>query len=240
MDKLKKRLIDSFLYRIKKLYSLFDPSVLYSKESFSQEGEDLFLEELFQGQSKGFYIDVGCFHPWRFSNTAKLYKKGWKGVVIDPNPDVIKLFEKQRKNDLSCETGISNTVGRLEYYQFSEAAENTFNKRLADELVEKYSAYEVKEVPVVTLKSLLNQVLQEGQSIDLMDVDAEGYDYEVLVSNDWELYRPKYLLVEDFVEAELFSLKSSKVVKFLEKQNYSLVNKIGRSLVFKDSRLTGK
>jgi hypothetical protein len=31
----------------------------------------------------GFFVDVGCFHPLFYSNTWKLYKKGWRGVNID-------------------------------------------------------------------------------------------------------------------------------------------------------------
>ena len=31
----------------------------------------------------GFYVDVGCFHPKKHSNTYLLYKRGWSGINID-------------------------------------------------------------------------------------------------------------------------------------------------------------
>ena len=35
-------------------------------------------------------------------------------------------------------------------------------------------------------------------SIDFMSVDVEGLDLNVLKSNDWNTFRPKVILVEDF------------------------------------------
>ena len=51
--------------------------------SFSQEGEDLLIDRMFDGQSVGFYVDVGAHHPTRFSNTYLLYLRGWRGINID-------------------------------------------------------------------------------------------------------------------------------------------------------------
>jgi hypothetical protein len=39
--------------------------------------------------------------------------------------------------------------------------------------------------------------LPEGQAIDFMNVDVEGHDREVLESNDWDRFRPKFIVVED-------------------------------------------
>ena len=44
----------------------------YSKISFSQLGEDIVLQHIFNNVikiSKGFYIDIGCNHPVFISNT---------------------------------------------------------------------------------------------------------------------------------------------------------------------------
>ena len=47
----------------------------YATKSYSQEGEDLILNRIFEYQQKGFYIDVGAHHPKRFSNTYFFIKK---------------------------------------------------------------------------------------------------------------------------------------------------------------------
>jgi hypothetical protein len=58
----------------------------YSKKSYSQEGEDMILNRIFEFRNSGFYIDVGAHHPMRFSNTYFFYRKGWRGINIDAMP----------------------------------------------------------------------------------------------------------------------------------------------------------
>ena len=54
-----------------------------NKSFYSQFGEDKVLQEILKiNINKGFYVDVGAFHPFRYNNTALLYKKGWKGINI--------------------------------------------------------------------------------------------------------------------------------------------------------------
>ena len=54
------------------------------KNFYSQFGEDKILFELIPKNFKsGFYVDVGCFHHKKYSNTYLLHKRGWVGVNID-------------------------------------------------------------------------------------------------------------------------------------------------------------
>ena len=47
----------------------------------------------------GKYVDIGCYHPIKYSNTALLYKKGWTGINIDLNKTSIDLFNFTRLRD---------------------------------------------------------------------------------------------------------------------------------------------
>ena len=50
---------------IKKNYKIF----------YSQFGEDRIINELIKKNYKnGFYVDVGCYHPKKYSNTHLLHK----------------------------------------------------------------------------------------------------------------------------------------------------------------------
>ena len=68
----------------------------YGKFAYSQEGEDLVIDRLLKGKRNGFYVEVGCHHPHRFSNTFFFYKRGWRGVCIDPLPGTKDLFGRER------------------------------------------------------------------------------------------------------------------------------------------------
>src|SRR6185436_8799288 len=104
---------------------------IHARVSYSQEGEDLLLARLFEHDAQGIYVDVGAHHPFRFSNTCLLSKKGWRGINIDARPGSMRLFQRFRPNDVNLELGVSEHPGHLEFYVFAEPALNTFDAALA-------------------------------------------------------------------------------------------------------------
>lgn len=58
---------------------------------YPQFGEDAVLNALFRNRT-GFYVDIGAYHPTPYSNTYALYRCGWKGIVVEPNPNAKPLF----------------------------------------------------------------------------------------------------------------------------------------------------
>lgn len=78
--------------------TIFD---VYAKKSYSQEGEDMVLQRIFDGKTNGFYVDVGAHHPFRFSNTYFFYRLGWSGINIEPNPEASDLFQSARRKDIN-------------------------------------------------------------------------------------------------------------------------------------------
>ena len=79
----------------------------YMNPSYSIEGEDRIVRALlWQKHDKGFYVDVGAHHPFRFSNTYLFYTQGWSGINIDATPGSMKAFNKYRPRDINLEVGI--------------------------------------------------------------------------------------------------------------------------------------
>lgn len=212
------------------LSRLVDP---YATRSYSQEGEDVILRRLFEEQSCGFYVDVGAHHPQRFSNTFLFYKRGWRGINIDPDVDAIAEFQRSRPRDISLVLGISNEVGELRYHRFNEPALNTFDEVLAHER-EKLGGYHLLSTIVVPVKRL-DEVLQEhvfpGQRVDFLSVDTEGYDLKVLLSNDWSRFHPRCVLVEA-LGSSLETLSSNPVHAHLASVGYDLFAKTVNTLIY--------
>jgi FkbM family methyltransferase len=223
---------------LKKLYYLLSKNLdnSYYEKSYSQEGEDMVLNRIFEGQEKGFYIDIGAHHPKRFSNTYYFYKKGWRGINIDAMPGSMKSFNKVRPKDMNLEVGISSKEGILEYYIYNEPALNTFNGNLYKDLVDKgtYKLLGTKKVEVKTLKSLLD-THNINNKIDFISIDAEGYDFEVLRSNDWNKYRPTFILVECLL-FDLDNLQKDDIYKYMSDEGYSFICKTVNTCIFKDSK----
>ena len=201
-----------------------DPN-LRPQMCYAQDGEDLILDRLLAGQSVGYYVDIGAHHPVRFSNTYKFYKRGWRGINKHAMPDSMKMFEKMRPNDINIECGVAGRAGRLIYHRFNEPALNTFDA--AEALYKSkppYHLIDTIEVVVERLDVLLNRYLSVGQQIDFMSVDVEGKDEEVLRSNDWDRYRPRFVLAET-LRRDMLDLCACPVVRFLSSVGYVPIGK---------------
>jgi FkbM family methyltransferase len=197
---------------------LFEPD---SRPAFAQDGEDLLLWRLFKRQDLGFYVDVGAHHPKRFSTTYLFYRRGWRGINIDAMPGSMRQFHKIRPRDVNLEIAIARTAGTLTYHMFNHSALNTFDPNLADERtqIEGYNLVDTKSIVAQPLADVLAAYLPAAQTIDFMSVDVEGLDLEVLESNDWAKFRPRYLVVERPRAGECED-DSDPITDFLAKQGY--------------------
>lgn len=231
---------------IKKLLRLFVPKeiqkLLFVKKEeffryrhifFSQEGEDIILERLFGGQKEGFYVDIGAHHPFRFSNTYAFYKKGWRGINIEPNSELIRFFDRYRKRDINLCMAIASQPTKMMYFSFKEPALNTLDSETAEkrqregeELVGK------REIDCLPLANILEEYLPKGQTIDFMSIDCEGMDLEVLKSNDWEKYKPKIIVVEIIPPTHIEKVIISPVYRYLVELGYVLFSKLYNSCIF--------
>ncbi len=169
---------------------------------YSQNREDLVLASLFEKDEIGFYVDVGANHPTFDSVTKLFYEKGWSGINIEPIKKFHQLLCADRPKDINLNVGIGDKEGSLELREYlSEAGEgmSTFSKELKDSYeAEKHWAtvdYEDYEVKIKKLSSILKEQ-QRARSISFMKIDVEGLEYEVIASNDWQKFRPKFLCIE--------------------------------------------
>jgi FkbM family methyltransferase len=199
---------------------------------YAQDGEDLILDRLLNGQMKGFYVDVGAHHPMRFSNTYLFYLRGWRGINIDAEPGSMRSFQKHRSRDINLECGVAAHTGTLPYYRFDEPALNTFDTTEA-QLKDRppYRLIEQLDVAVRRLDDLLIEHLPAGQSIDVLTIDVEGKDEEVLRSNDWAKFRPRFILAET-LRTDMRQVSECPVVKFLSTVGYAPVGKAYNTIFF--------
>jgi FkbM family methyltransferase len=201
--------------------------------SYAQEGEDLILLRLFGNAHRGFYVDVGAHHPFRFSNTCALYQRGWHGINIDADPDAIEAFRRERPRDINLSLGVLVTPGQSTLHVFSDPALNTFDEALARERegLPGYRLVAKRDVPTERLDAILAAHMPAGSTVDVLNVDAEGRDLEVLRSNDWRRFRPRCVLVEARISG-LDELGSNPTNIFLSEQGYRLHAKTVNTLVY--------
>lgn len=208
------------------------PHTEFMNVSYSQEGEDLVLARLFHAQKLGLYVDVGAHHPLRFSNTHRFYLQGWRGVNIEPNPELMAAFAAVRPGDVNVACGVSNVYGKLTYYMFNDPALNSFDEELTRSRESgAYHVVQTRELDVVPLADLLDQCLVPGAPIHFMSVDVEGLDLKVLESNDWERFRPRCVVVE-CLQSDVAAVLGSTVHGFMRAQGYRLFAKTFNSVFY--------
>ncbi len=199
---------------------------MYSYSVHSQDGEEMFLREFFGDKKDGFYVDVGAYHPMRFSNTQWAYTRGWRGINIEPNVDGYKKFIWTRTLDINLNCGISETGGELSYYTFEEGALNTFCEDLAD-------AASIKGTQLIATRRL-DSIFEEYHvtKIDFLDIDVEGSEMRVLNSNNWDIYRPTIVLIEQKMNME--DVINSAVHTYMKQKGYQAVSKYNRTVIYQD------
>lgn len=161
---------------------------------FAQYAEDALLYQ-FAPQSEGFYVDVGAYHPWRGSNTYKLYLRGWSGLTIEPNPDIAPEFRRLRPRDTHLTIGIASDPGTLTYHTFDDGKLNSFDPEQARRM--GVTARRTIDVPCLPLSEVF-ETHAAGRRIDLLSIDCEGLDLAALTSVDLSVTRPRVIVIEDF------------------------------------------
>jgi FkbM family methyltransferase len=202
------------------------------EKSWSQEGEDRVLWRYFDGKPNGFYVDVGAYHPFRFSNTYLFYRNGWRGINIDATPGSMRAFRRYRSKDTNLELGIAETSGYASFHIFNNPVFNTFDEQTA----KKHDVFpwriEAKhDVPVKPLRQVLYETCADDQKIDFLSVDVEGYDLNVLRSNDWERFRPKIVLAESLGHTSM-ELLEDPCANFMRSLDYVVYAKTINTVLY--------
>lgn len=193
--------------------------------SFSKSGDDIQLMKLIKDSTPGLYVDIGSWHPIKASNTYYFYLRGWKGICIDPNPEMIDLFAKVRPTDIFLNCALGDSIQNLNYYMLSDkySSMNTLHYDFIVSHKLENEVKEVKNIPVYNLKTLLEQHVNSNDRLDFFDIDVEGYDLEVLKTNDWNKFRPKIIIIETDIAIQ--DDINSPVTQYLAQQKYRLLGK---------------
>ena len=153
-----------FLY-----YMYYRPKIFFPKSSYSMFGEDVFVEKFFKKKSKGIYVDVGCFHPKKFSNTYFLYKLGWKGINIDMEEDKVSLFNLVRPKDINICAAISDKEENVKVN-----IENIFSplNTISLNRSKKLNSKSIKENSYYVKSQKINKIVKNKFDFLNIDIDA--------------------------------------------------------------------
>lgn len=69
--------------------------------SYSQAGQDIYVEEITQKKINGTFLEIGSNHPIEHNNTYLLEKKyNWKGIMVEYDSSFKELYTIHRPNSI--------------------------------------------------------------------------------------------------------------------------------------------
>lgn len=194
----------------------------FAIHSYSQTGEDRIVDYYLGSSKTGFYVDVGCNHPRKASNTFRLYMKGWCGVVIDANQQLINEFRNERRNDVAVQALVSDSPAEKVFYHFEEPLLSSADSAH----IERYQAEgrKVRRKETILPQTLTSILSEKGvpRQFDLLSIDVEGFDLSVLRSLDLRRWQPR-LIVCEVHGLDLNNPTTNPVVSWLLGNGYALV-----------------
>jgi FkbM family methyltransferase len=207
---------------------------VHGDESFSQAGEDLIVRFFFQFRGIGqiTYLDVGANDPIELNNTYYFYKRGYHGVLVEPNVSYCEQLRAVRPKDTTLAAGIGFTAAReADYYIMTSPALNTFSKEEVEHQTKvTKGAVAVKEVikmPLLNINDVMDRYFQAAPTF--LSIDTEGLDLAILKSMDFTRFRPKVICAETLLSST--TQTRPEIPEFMATQGYvarggSLVNTI--------------
>jgi FkbM family methyltransferase len=209
--------------------------------SFSQCGEDILIRWATAGQlglsDPGNYVDVGCNLPLTDSNTLDLYLRGWRGINIDANREMIHEFRRVRRQDVSVCAAVSDCEREVTFHKSRTHLVSTIDEKTLTEWKKNWEFRDEDEekVRTKTLTSILDEHWRYGNTIDVLTIDVEGQDFQVLKGLDFEKYRPKLIVIETY---EFDRIRETDIYRFLTAKGYHLRHLAYLNAYFTDGTLT--
>jgi FkbM family methyltransferase len=163
--------------------------------SYAQNLEDYHLELLFPDLADGTYVDVGGGHPVADNVSFHAYLRGWRGLIVEPQEDLARLYAGVRPRDRveTCLAG--RAVGHLDFHVVDGMHGLSSALAANAERARGYGAQtRVVRKEVMPLSVLIDRA--GLTAIHFLKIDVEGAEPDAIAGLDLTRHRPQVILVE--------------------------------------------
>lgn len=166
------------------------------------------LKNLAERRDNLFFVQIGSNDGLNGDPIYKLIRDfRWKGIMVEPLPEICARLKSNYRGipGLTFEnSAISAKIGKTPFYTLSEVNGHNSSQvsSLLFEVIAKQKLlmpdfaerFEVRYVNSITVTDLLEK--HAVSKIDLLHIDAEGYDFEILKMFDFTETQPAVILFE--------------------------------------------
>jgi len=179
---------------------------------YSQNDEEKYITEYFHNFNNGRggkFIEIGAYHPTKFSNTRALFERGWTGVMVEPSPTCMANIKAVYANEPRIQllqVAITNEDGMVTFHDAGGDAVGSTELHHKEKW-EKGSSVKFSEIQVQGM-SMAKLLSLYGAEVDFINVDVEGANFMLfsLLPNDF-LHRLKMICIEHDGHHQSIALK---------------------------------
>lgn len=148
---------------------------------YSQNNEEKFITSYFS-EKVGKFMDIGAYHPFKFSNTRKLYEIGWSGIYVEPSPICYGNFVEQYANDeritLINKAVVASDEKLIDFYEANGDAVSTRDEGHKHKWQNSGAKYNKILVEAINIADLLSIY----PDINFLNIDVESMNYELFMA----------------------------------------------------------
>jgi hypothetical protein len=220
---------------------------IFLRYGLGYEGEAWFANNyIWPYKKKGFYIDIGCYHPIKFSQTFKLYKLGWTGINLDISKESIDLFNLFRPKDNNLNIGISTKYGLEDGYFNKKISTTNFIGQNYFDNINKNKTF-IRKIKTKTI----NQIFEEYNisEVDFLKIDCEGMDLSIIKTLNFDKYKVNFLSIEFLYDAGSFIKNKNSNIQSVHqlffkselyqvlKNNFELIDHFGFAFLLANKKI---
>lgn len=169
----------------------------------SQHAEIKTLCQLIKPDFPTYLVDVGAYDGVVYSNSYPFVQQGWNAVLIEPHPLAYDLLSESYRDNprvVCVNRAIANVKGDLPFHLGKEGSISMTSTLSEDDnslLKARRSGHSIT-VKVETLTDVL-AAQSFPYDFSLLLIDTEAMDYDVLRGLDFERFRPRIIMTEEYI-----------------------------------------
>jgi FkbM family methyltransferase len=195
---------------------------------YSEDEIDKIVKEtFFPNITDGVMVEVGAGPPTFISSSKHFRDLGWRCICIDPNPKFVEQHKAEGSEiyQYACSNKTGN--GTFQIYDSTTYGHSSENSGVSHSALSfRYgAANSQKEINVEIIK--LNDLLEKLniKKVDYVSIDVEGWEIEVMQGFDVSKYKPKVIVLENFLYADEYTT-------YMESVGYTLHQNIKYNYIY--------
>ena len=192
-------------------------------KGYSQNCEQGVINSLFPDHGR--FLDAGAFDGRTFSNSLKLFERGWSGVLVEPSPKAFAGLEREyagKDRVVLVNAAVAINPGEIDFFDSGGDAVSSTEAAHAEKWEKGYgSKFEKIKVQAITWDHIMSTY---GSNFDFVNLDTESTNYQLLQAFPFHECTPLCMCIEH-------DSKIDEMMKILSQYAYRIVYQNGENIV---------